>query len=191
MKKEDMRQALINSTIHTIAEVGIDHATTKLLAKNAGLNEVYIYRIFGGKEQLFKETFTHIDKEFASTMLKIVPNVYRKDLDVRSRFREIFSELWKYSLQDKERCSFFIRYYYSRCYTKAVSEERKETYANVLNKFSLVFVYSADTWWYFNHIMDVIFSSAVKVLREEIPDNAETEEKIFSLLFAVLEPHLK
>lgn len=186
-----MRQAFIDSTIHTIAQVGIDHATTKLLANNAGLNEVYIYRIFGGKEQLFKETFTYIDKEFASTMLKIVPNVYKRELDVRSRFRQIFSELWKHSLQDKERCSFFIRYYYSRCYTSSVSEERKEIYAKVLSKFSTAFAYNTDTWWYFNHILDVIFSSAVKVLREEIPDNAETEEKIFSLIYAVLEPHIK
>ncbi|MBR3968411.1 MAG: hypothetical protein IKJ93_02360 [Clostridia bacterium] len=60
-----------------------------------------------------------------------------------------------------------------------------------LKKFDTAFIYTTDTWWLFNHVLDVIFSSAVKVLREEIPDNADTEEKIFSLLFAALEPHLK
>lgn len=191
MKKEEMRNAFINSTIHTIAEVGIDHATTKLLATKAGLNEVYIYRIFGGKEQLFKETFTYIDKEFSATLLKIIPNTYQKELDIRARFKQIFSEIWQYSLRDKERCSFFIRYYYSRCYTNEMSRERKAIYENVLKKFDTAFIYTTDTWWLFNHVLDVIFSSAVKVLREEIPDNADTEEKIFSLLFAALEPHLK
>lgn len=186
-----MRKALINGTIHTIAEVGIDHATTKLLATKAGLNEVYIYRIFGGKEQLFKETFTYIDKEFSATLLKIIPHTYQKELDMRTRFKQIFSEIWQYSLDDKERCSFFIRYYYSRCYTNDMSLERKKIYENVLKMFDTAFVYTTDTWWLFNHVLDVIFSSAVKVLRGEIPDNEDTEEKIFSLLFAALEPHLK
>ena len=58
MHTEEMRIKLIESTIHTISKVGVDRATTKLLAGNAGLNEVYIYRIFGGKDGLFNETFT-------------------------------------------------------------------------------------------------------------------------------------
>ena len=49
MHTEEMRIKLIESTIHTISKVGVDRATTKLLAGNAGLNEVYIYRIFGAK----------------------------------------------------------------------------------------------------------------------------------------------
>lgn len=191
MKSEDMRVSLINSTIQTIAEVGIDHATTKLLATNAGLNEVYIYRLFGGKDQLFKETFTYIDKEFSAAIYNFIPTVYKKELDTKALFRELFSKLWLYALEDKERCSFFIRYYYSRCYTNKISEERKEIYSKIMKKFEIAFPYGTDTWWLFNHILDVTFSSAVKVLREEIPETEETEQKIFDLLYSAIQPHLK
>lgn len=191
MKSEDMRVSLINSTIQTIAEVGIDHATTKLLATNAGLNEVYIYRLFGGKDQLFKETFTYIDKEFSAAIYNFIPTVYKKDLDTKALFRELFSKLWLYALEDKERCSFFIRYYYSRCYTNKISEERKEIYSKIMKKFEIAFPYGTDTWWLFNHILDVTFSSAVKVLREEIPETEETEQKIFDLLYSAIQPYLK
>lgn len=191
LKSENMRQALINSAIHTISEVGIDHATTKLLATNAGLNEVYIYRIFGGKEELFKETFTYIDKAFADAILGFLPIVYDKTFDIKLRFRKLFEKVWQYALDDKEQCSFFIRYYYSRCYTNDMSVERKMIYSKVMRIFETAFPYGTDTWWLFNHILDIIFSSAVKVLRQEIPDDKQTEENIFALLFAALQPHLK
>lgn len=191
MKTEDIRLALINSTIHTISEVGIDHATTKLLATNAGVNEVYIYRIFGGKEELFKETFTYIDKDFSAALLNFLPIVYDRRLDIKLRFQKLFEKVWQYALEDKERCSFFIRYYYSRCYTNLISEERKLIYAKVMKKFDTAFPYGTDTWWLFNHILDVLFSSAVKILREEIPDNEQTEEKIFELIYSAMQPHLK
>lgn len=191
MKSEEMRLSLINSTIHTIAEVGIDHATTKLLATKANLNEVYIYRLFGGKDQLFKETFTYIDKEFSAALLSFLPLAYDKNLDSKTLYRRLFNQIWSYALDDKERCSFFIRYYYSRCYTAAMSEERKEIYSGVMRIFETAFPYGTDAWWLFNHVLDVTFSSAVKVLRNEIPETEETEEKIFDLLYSAIKPHLK
>lgn len=191
MKTEEIRFALINSAIHTISEVGIDHATTKLLATNANVNEVYIYRIFGGKEQLFKEAFIYIDKEFAAAILKFLPITYKNNLNIKVRFCQLFKRIWRYALEDKERCSFFIRYYYSRCYSNSISEERKDIYAKVMKKLDTAFSYGTDTWWLFNHILDVIFSSAVKILREEIPDNKQTEDKIFCLLYSAIQPYLK
>lgn len=191
MKSEEMRIALIKSTIQTIAEVGIDHATTKLLATKAGLNEVYIYRIFGGKDQLFKETFNFIDREFATALIGFVKPELIKNTNYKVIFRDYFKQIWSYALEDKERCSFFIRYYYSRCYTNDMSKERKEIYAGVMKLFETAFPHGTDTWWLFNHVLDVTFSSAIKVLREEIPDTDETEEKIFALLYPAIEPHLK
>ncbi len=60
-----------------------------------------------------------------------------------------------------------------------------------MRKFDAAFPYGTDTWWLFNCILDVIFSSAVKVLRDEISDNKKTAENIFELLYSALQPHLK
>lgn len=190
MKTEDMRIALIESTIHTISNVGIDRATTKLLATKAGLNEAYIYRIFGGKEELFLETFTYIDKQFAAHLLKCFKGTEDCPNNSKENFRKIFSQIWDFALQDKEKCSFFIRYYYSRYYTKQCSAGREKIYDKAMYLIEKAFKDNTNTWWLFNYMLDVIFSSAVKVLREEIPDNEQTEENIFSLLYAALEPHL-
>ena len=191
MHTEEMRIKLIESTIHTISKVGVDRATTKLLAGNAGLNEVYIYRIFGGKDGLFKETFTYIDKQFARHLLKCFKDISKTQNSMRNYFRKIFSQIWEFALNDKEKCSFFIRYYYSRYYTKQCGNEREKIYSDVLLSMKNVFREDANVWWLFNHMFDVIFSSAVKVLRDEIPNNEQTEENIFALLYAALQPHLK
>lgn len=126
MASQEIKRALINSTIHTISNLGIDHAITKLLAQNANVNEVYIYRIFGGKEELFREAFTFIDENLSAAILGFLPLVYNSHLPMRMRFKKIFEKVWEYALADKESCSFFIRYYYSRCYTADMSIKRKQ-----------------------------------------------------------------
>lgn len=191
MDQSEIKQALIESAIYTISTVGIDSATTKQLATNAGVNEVYIYRIFGGKEELFKAAFTFVDKDFSSELLSYISAIYDRNSDVETRFKNLFKLIWQYATTDKEKCSFFIRYYYSRCYTNTISQERKTIYANVMKKFDTAFARGTDTWWLFNHILDVVFSSAVKVLRGEIPDNDETMQNIFNLLFPALKQYLK
>ena len=61
MKREaEVKELLISNAIHLIAEGGFEKATTKELAHCGGhladfkMNEVYIYRFFGGKEQLYE-----------------------------------------------------------------------------------------------------------------------------------------
>lgn len=191
MSSQEIKLSLIKSAIHTISEVGIDHATTKLLAQNAGVNEVYIYRIFGGKDGLFKEAFMYIDKDFAESVHNFLPLVYNSHLPMRQQFKGIFDEVWKYALLDKENCLFFIRYYYSRCYMPDMSSERKAVYADIMKKFEIVFVPGTDTWWLFNHILDVIFSSAIKILRKEIPETQESANQVFDLLYPAIEQYLK
>lgn len=191
MKTEDMRIMLIKSAIHTISESGIDRATTKLLATTAGLNEAYIYRIFGGKEELFKETFLYIDKQFASYLLKCFKTIAGCPDTIRENFHNVFLQIWDFTLSDVDRCSFFIRYYYSRLYTIDLSSSREKIYSKIMLLIKSIFKDGTDTWWLFNHILDVLFSSAVKVLREEIPNNEQTAEKIFELLYAALEPNFK
>ena len=191
MSAQEIKLSLIKSTIRTIAEVGISHTTTKLLAQNAGVNEVYIYRIFGGKDELFKEAFIFIDKDFAEAIHDFLPVVYDSHLPIKLQFKKIFDKVWQYALFDKENCSFFIKYYYSHLYHIDISNERKTIYADIMKKFETAFVSGTDTWWLFNHILDVIFSSAIKVLRNEIPETQETADQIFDFLYPTIEQYLK
>ena len=70
MKNEVVvRELLIANALHLIAEGGFESATTKELTHCGGslpdfkMNEVYIYRIFGSKEQLYESAFIQLDRE--------------------------------------------------------------------------------------------------------------------------------
>lgn len=191
MEHKDIKLALIRSAIHTISSVGIDSATTKLLSTNANVNEVYIYRIFDGKDNLFAEAFNYVDKDFATTLLSFLKKSFNEYIDPEARFKCLFSLIWQYAVADKEKCSFFIRYYYSRCYTHELSLKRKEVYEDFIRIFETAFIRGTDIWWLFNHILDVVFSTAIKVLRDEIPDDSKTEERIYNLLFPAIKQYFK
>lgn len=191
MKTEDIRESLIKGTIQTVSDVGIDRATTKLLATNANVNEVYIYRLFGGKEELFRATYDYIDYQFASIILKNLKQSKSKSENFETYTRVVFDNFWEFSLNNKEVCSFFIKYYYSRYYTKQISDDRKKIYAKAMAIFSTAFKNGTDTWWLFNHILDVVFSSAVKVLRGEIEDDKQTQENVFNLLLPAIKQYIK
>ena len=55
MTQDEMRLALLDSTVRIIAKDGLDKATTRSIAQAAQLNEAYIYRFFNDKEDLFKK----------------------------------------------------------------------------------------------------------------------------------------
>ena len=58
MKNGEIRQLLIDGTIRVIAREGLEKASTKLIGTTTSINEVYIYRCFKSKEDMFTEVFS-------------------------------------------------------------------------------------------------------------------------------------
>ena len=65
----EIKELLIENAIHLIAEGGFEKATTKELTHCGGqlpdfkMNEVYIYRFFKSKENLYEAAFVRLDTE--------------------------------------------------------------------------------------------------------------------------------
>ena len=173
MERNEMRNALIQSAIHIVACEGIDKVKVDKVAHAAGLNVAYLYRIFGGKEGLFLETFQQIDIEMREYILGHVGILFADNIQQEERWNNFIMNLWEYVLSDQEKCTFFIRYYYSSYFDSYSSNERKECYMKVLDKMTPAFKVGVDVWKQLNYIYDVIFSSVVKVLR-----NHESKEEV-------------
>ena len=173
MERNEMRNALIQSAIHIVACEGIDKVKVDKVAHAAGLNVAYLYRIFGGKEGLFLETFQQIDIEMREYILGHVGILFADNIQQEERWNNFIMNLWEYVLSDQEKCTFFIRYYYTSYFDSYSSNERKECYMKVLDKMTPAFKVGVDVWKQLNYIYDVIFSSVVKVLR-----NHESKEEV-------------
>ena len=53
----EVRKALLNSTVRIVAQYGLERTTTKLIAADAQINEAYIYRCYDSKIRFFKQHF--------------------------------------------------------------------------------------------------------------------------------------
>ena len=189
MGTTDMRKAFIDSAVHVVACDGIDRTTTKSLATHAGLNEAYIYRIFGGKEALLKETFDVLDVQFRDCLLRFIDIMHDESLSIKERCWRFFSKIWEFVLSDQEKCSFFIRYYHSRFFDTYSIKYRRQTYNEVTEKFALAFKKDIDIWLLLNHIFDVLFASVIKILRNEMPNDERSAESTFALIYMAVEPY--
>ena len=64
--RENYRELLLEAAVLVVSRDGLDHATTKAIAKEAACNEVYIYRNFGSKEGLLQAAFDRADIHISS-----------------------------------------------------------------------------------------------------------------------------
>ena len=175
----EIRQELIKSAIRVVSVQGIQNATTKALSLDAKLSEVYIYRYFQSKDDLFKQTFDSLDKELMLVMKRSLMGVNCNNANIRDVFRSIFHDFWNFALCDRDKCSFFIQYYYSSYYSTHSDAERKMIYQPFLDLISPVFVDGVDAWIELNRMYDIAFPKLLRVIRGAIPDSQETEENVY------------
>jgi len=183
---DEVRQTLMLSTIRVVAAQGIQNATTKALSNESKLSEVYIYRFFNSKDDLFRETFNSLDKELMSLML-ISFKKLNSDNNIRLGFKAIFHDFWKFTLSDQDKCSFFIQYYYSSYYLSHSETERKVIYQPLLDLMKPFFSEETDVWIELNHMYDVVFPKLLRVIRGTIPNDEKTEENIYRELALIEE----
>ena len=113
MSPQDMRGTLIERTIQVVASDGIDKATTKAIVAGTGINEAYIYRRFLSKDDLLARSFENVEQGLVDNILKHMDVMSVRELDYETRCRAFFMRVWKFMLGNKEKCLFYVRYYYS------------------------------------------------------------------------------
>lgn len=189
MKHYNVRGRLIDRTISVIASEGLDKTTTKAIVKDTDIPEAYIYQYFSSKDELFAEAFEKLDEELFSRAELNIPIMYTAELDCEMQCRTYFSAMWRFMLDNRERCITFIRYYYSPYFEKYSSLQHKERYLPLVEEFSKAFVDEANVWMLLNHILNVMLDFAVKVFYGAVGDNEDTAEHVFRLVYYSIRPY--
>ncbi len=187
----EVRQTLMRSAIRVVSVQGIQSATTKALSVDSGLSEVYIYRYFESKDDLFKQTFYALDKELMCLMRNSLKSVILDGQNVKIGFQSIFHDFWGFALGDRDKCSFFIQYYYSSYYSAHYETERKSIYSPLLNLIAPAFSEDTDPWLELNHMYDVVFPKLLRVIRGTLPDSDETEKTVYDEISLIEEKNMR
>ena len=191
MSPQDMRGTLIERTIQVVASDGIDKATTKAIVAGTGINEAYIYRRFLSKDDLLARSFENVEQGLVDNILKHMDVMSVRELDYETRCRAFFMRVWKFMLGNKEKCLFYVRYYYSPYFLEYSIKEHMERYKPVVEEFKLAFTEETDAWMILNHILNVMLDFAVKVHNGQMPDEDIYAELVFRVVYASTEQYFK
>ena len=191
MKQDEIRRKLIDGTIHVIAKDGLDKATTKSIGEHTSINQVYIYRNFADKEDLFAKAFESLDTELADKVLQYVPVMYMQDMEYEMRCRFFFFAVWKFLLGNRDKCLTYVRYYYSPYFSAYSVEKHKKRFAPIIDKFRDAFKDEADVWMILNHILNVMLDFAVKVHNDQMSKEDNYAEHVFRVIYRSVEQYFR
>ncbi len=94
--REGSIQKLLDAGVHVFSTLGYDAATTKVIAKHAGINESLISRYFDGKAGLLVEIIRDfLDKECEHSQLKSYAHGTTLEEDIRNFFHYKFNHYLK------------------------------------------------------------------------------------------------
>lgn len=191
MTREEMRFTLLDSTVKTIEQLGLDKATTRNISRRANLNEAYIYRIFNDKEDLFKETFAQLDREMVTFLQNELESVAEEETDLEAKYRPLFFAFWKYLLDNKGKCLCFIRYYFSPYFKKYSLEDHRELLVRPAGMISHDLRAGTDVGMLLDHILTTMLNFASMVINGTLAESDDTAENVFTVAFSSVKPYLK
>ena len=191
MKHANVKEVLIDRAIEVLGSAGMDKATTKAIVAGTGISEVYISRHFANKEDLLSKAFDKLDNELAMKVAMHVHVMYIQSMEYQDRCRFFFTAVWEFLLQNKTKCAAFMRYYYSPYFDKYSADAHKARFEPLILKFQDAFREESNVWMLLNHILSTMMDFALKVYDGELPNNEETAEHVFRIIYYAVRPYFK
>lgn len=191
MRQQVLRDTLIHNTISAIAGEGLDKTTTRAIIAESGINEAYIYRLFGDKEGLLASAFDALDNELVLVTTQNLSVMHAQEMDIETRCRLYFFAVWRFMLSNREKCLAFVRYYYSPYFAKNSMDDHKVRYMLLMEQISTAFRAEADVWMILNHILNVMLDFAVKVHNGQMPGNDDYAEHVFRVIYVSVKQYFR
>ena len=196
-KEEDISSILIDNAIHLIAEGGFEKATTKNLAHYAKpsadfkMNEVYIYRLFGSKENLYEKAFLTLDMEFGEAVNNALASSWGIVLDTKKKMYEFFLRVWEFVLINETRCRCYVRYYYSVYFKGTAVKNHQKKFDMIVQAFKPLFIEEADVDAIMHSIFISLLDFAIRVYNNMLINSEENRLHIFNVLYSIISSYLK
>lgn len=194
--EEEIKKLLVSNAIHLIASGGFEKATTKELAFCGGnlpevkMNEAYIYRFFGSKENLYDAAFRALDGELFRVFCRCIERIGGFEDGDRGKLNEFFSMTWRFMMANEEHCRCYVRYYYSAYFKEGSREAHRRLFGRMVSKMKPLFKDEADVEAILHSVFTAILDFAVRVYNGEIEDNGINRPHVFNVLYCMMESYL-
>ena len=191
MKHYNVKERLIEATIKVIAAEGMDKTTTKVIAKEAGLFETYIYQYFSSKENLLAETFDALDSELMGVLMKNMPVFEDASKPFAQRAKDYYLAVWEFMTGTPDRCTSFVRYYYSPYFNKYSAQKHRQLYLPLKEKCDRLFRTDANVAMLLCFMLSTMSMFVQTVIDGRLEDNDDTREHVFLVIYNAVSPYFK
>ena len=196
-KEEYIKEILIDNAIHLIAEGGFEKATTKNLtfyketSNEVKMNEVYIYRLFGSKENLYETAFLILDKQFTDASRVALASSWGIVSSEKKKFYDFFLEVWGFLLKNEVRCRCYVRFYYSVYFKGKALEKHQKHFDSIVEAFKPLFIEEADVTAIMHSVFTALLDFAIRFYNGELVDNEINRPHVFNVLYCIMMTYLK
>ena len=192
-----MREILINNTIRLIAEGGFEKATTRAITGSAPglserkLNDAYIYRLFGSKENLYQAAFDTLDKELVFVLSRSIKAVGGLSTNIKERLYRIFLDAWRFALGNEARCRCYTRYYYSIYYRGEALRQHNTLYDKLVAEFAHLFIEEADVRAIMHSILMSFLDFTIRVYNGDLEASENNTKHVFNVLYCIMSTYMR
>ncbi len=193
----EIKELLINNAIHLIAEGGFEKATTKELTHCGGdlpdlkMNQVYLYRLFKSKEDLYEAAFIALDNELYYAFKRGVEVIGGFYGDRDEKLKHFFSLAWQFILGNEERCRCYVIYYYSNYYNARSREAHRRLFGGMVEEMASLFKDEADVDAILHSAFTALFDFAIRVYNGELENNDINRPHIFNVIYSIMATYFR
>lgn len=190
---DDKRLALLQSTVRAVAKYGMKDVSTRSISGDAGVNDAYIYRYFKDKEDLLMQAYLLENDRFMRHVIQRIDLVRKQTVtqEQADRFRLVFNAAWRYLIDTPDVCRFFMYYYHSPNFEKYAQEEYRKQLDMIAEKIAPLFNSEEDAEHCLYALFILLNSFSHQVVNGELPDNAETEDRVFRMTYNAICAQMK
>lgn len=186
-----IKQAFLESAVRVVARDGLENTTTKVIAREAGFNEAYIYKCFSGKDELLSQAMLMEDINFAHLLLDTLPVMKMPEFSWKERAYLLWKRSWNFILQEPDDCIFYIRYYYSASCRIHAYERHQKSYKAVVEKIRPAFKDGTHMDLLLHQIFSTMLFFAHRVMNHELENNEQTTEWAFEQIYSFVIPNVR
>lgn len=186
-----MKQVFKDATVRVVARDGLDKATTKAIAREAKLNEAYIYKCFAGKDDLLNEALNMEDANFAVLLDELFPVVYDERLSYRERAYVIWKRSWDFILEEPDDCIFYIRFYFASIGLNHVYRKHMDAYRPLVERVRPWFKEGTNMEMLCHQVFCTMLFFAARVMDGDLENDEETTQWVFNQIDAFVTPNVR
>lgn len=174
----------MDAVVRIVSKNGVENLSTRaIIAEADGVStDVYLYRLFGSKENLLLQTFLREDRKLIEEIQKRAEVMREVSLPFEDRLRHLWHSVWLWlTSAHPETCLFLSRYHYS----SFCGEQAKQGHVALclpLTEASSALYPGVDVGRMLDSAIGMMLATAFQVCSGRTPDDGTAAESGYRMM---------